>query len=51
MRLVYPSPTVLSKHTLVPVTDDGDRVGQLLSEDPELQRLAAVHGFRTGAFD
>jgi len=51
MRLVYPSPTVLSKHTLVAATDDGDRVGRLLAEDPELQRLAAVHGFRTGAFD
>jgi hypothetical protein len=51
MRLLYPAPTVLSKHTLVPVTDRGDRVGQLLAEDPELQRLAAVHGFRTGAFD
>ena len=51
MRLLYPSPTVLSKHTLVPVTDDGDTVGRLLTEDPQLQRLAAVHGFRTAAFD
>jgi hypothetical protein len=51
MRLIYPSPTVLSKHTLVPITDDGNRVGQLLTEDPDLQRLAAQHGFRTGAFD
>jgi hypothetical protein len=51
MTLVYPSPTVLSKHTLVPVTDAGDRVGRLLTEDPELQRLAARHGFRTAAFE
>lgn len=49
-ELVYPSPTVLSKHTLVPVTDAGDRLGRLLTEDPELQRLAAEHGFRTAAF-
>ncbi|WP_219823135.1 three-helix bundle dimerization domain-containing protein [Nocardia nova] len=45
--MLYPSPTVLSRHTLVPLTAAGDRVGQLLSTDPELQRLAAEHGFRT----
>ncbi|MEU7900228.1 hypothetical protein AB0B45_46275 [Nonomuraea sp. NPDC049152] len=48
MVLMYPSPTVLSKHTLVPLNADGDRVGRLLSTDPELQRLAAEHGFRSG---
>ncbi|AQZ61197.1 hypothetical protein BKM31_06605 [[Actinomadura] parvosata subsp. kistnae] len=47
MRLVYPSPTVLSKHTLVPLSAAGDRVGRLLTEDPELQSLAATYGFRT----
>ncbi|WP_227999820.1 three-helix bundle dimerization domain-containing protein [Nocardia australiensis] len=49
MVLTYPSPTVLSKHTLVPLNSEGDRIGQLLSTDPQLQRLAAEHGFRTGA--
>ncbi|MEQ4721221.1 hypothetical protein [Nonomuraea sp. B19D2] len=49
MVLMYPSPTVLSKHTLVPFNASGDRVGRLLSTDPELQRLAAEHGFRSGA--
>ncbi|SEG95974.1 hypothetical protein SAMN05444920_109218 [Nonomuraea solani] len=48
MVLMYPSPTVLSKHTLVPLNADGDRVGRLLSTDPQLQRLAAEHGFRSG---
>ncbi|MGN9838394.1 three-helix bundle dimerization domain-containing protein [Nonomuraea sp. H19] len=48
MVLMYPSPTVLSKHTLVPLNASGDRVGRLLSTDPELQRLAAEHGFRSG---
>lgn len=48
MKLLYPSPTVLSRHALVPLNDDGDRVGQLLSTDPQLQALAAEHGFRTG---
>ncbi|MGN9781630.1 hypothetical protein ACTMTF_09395 [Nonomuraea sp. ZG12] len=47
MRLVYPSPTVHSKHTLVPLTDAGTRVGELLTKDPELLGLAAQHGFRT----
>ncbi|MEO3870911.1 hypothetical protein ABGB18_19035 [Nonomuraea sp. B12E4] len=47
MRLVYPSPTVLSKHTLVPLKGAGDRVGELLTKDPELQALAAAYGFRT----
>jgi hypothetical protein len=48
MVLAYPAPTVFSKHTLVPLTPEGARVGELLSTDPELQRLAAEHGFRSG---
>ncbi|HEX7303407.1 hypothetical protein [Lentzea sp.] len=47
MKLLYPAPTVLSKHTLVPLRETGDRVGQLLSTDPELGKLAATFGFRT----
>jgi hypothetical protein len=47
MVLMYPSPTVLSKHTLVPLDAHGDTVGRLLTEDPDLQRLAAQYGFRT----
>jgi hypothetical protein len=47
MILMYPSPTVVSKHTLVPLNDKGDEVGRLLTQDPELQRLAAGHGLRT----
>ncbi|MFJ2837398.1 three-helix bundle dimerization domain-containing protein [Nocardia sp. NPDC087230] len=48
MVLTYPTPTVLSSHTLVPLTGTGDKVGKLLTENPELRRLAALHGFRTG---
>lgn len=48
MILMYPSPTVYSKHTLVPLTSNGDRVGRLLSTDPQLQQLAIKYGFRTG---
>jgi hypothetical protein len=45
--LMYPSPTVLSKHTLVPLTSRGDAIGQLLLNDPTLQKLAVKYGFRT----
>ncbi|MGW6422197.1 three-helix bundle dimerization domain-containing protein [Nocardia sp. NPDC055053] len=48
MVLTYPTPTVLSSHTLVPLTGTGDTIGKLLTENPELRRLAAEHGFRTG---
>ena len=47
--LMYPEPTVLTKHTLVPLRPAGDRVGRLLAGDPELQRLAVKWGFRTAA--
>lgn len=46
MVLMYPSPTVLSKHTVVPLTKSGDAVGQLLVNDPKLAKLAAQYGFR-----
>ena len=45
--LMYPRPTVLSKHTLVPLTSHGDAIGQLLLNDPQLQKLAVKYGFRT----
>jgi hypothetical protein len=47
MTLMYPSPTVLSKHVVVPLDGKGDQVGKLLSEDRQLQQLAVKHGFRT----
>jgi hypothetical protein len=54
MVLMYPDPDIVSKHTLVPLTSLGDRVGQLLTTDPTLQRLEVKYGFRTatpGAFN
>ncbi|MFD7154825.1 three-helix bundle dimerization domain-containing protein [Kribbella sp. NPDC059898] len=47
MVLMYPSPTVQSKHTLVSLNANGEKLGELLSTDPDLQQLAAGHGFRT----
>jgi hypothetical protein len=48
MVLMYPSPDVLSKHTFIPLTAAGARVGQLIQNDPTLLRLAVQYGFRTG---
>lgn len=45
--MLYPAPTTVSQHTLIPLTEEGDEVGRLLATDPELQRLAALNGFRT----
>ncbi|MFE3173819.1 hypothetical protein ACFXPA_21900 [Amycolatopsis sp. NPDC059090] len=47
MRMLYTAPTVYSKHTLVPFSANGNKVGQALSTDPELGKLAAAFGFRT----
>lgn len=47
MVLMYPKPTVFSKHTLVALSDGGAKLGEALENDAELQRLAVEHGFRT----
>jgi hypothetical protein len=46
MVLMYPDPDVFSKHTVVPLTETGTRVGELLVNDPTLSQLAAQYGFR-----
>jgi hypothetical protein len=48
MVMLYPQPTLYSKHVLVPYTPAGERVGQLLESDPQLRALAQEYGFRTG---
>lgn len=47
MVLAYPDPTIFSKHTLVPLTDGGRRLGEALTTDRALQQLAVEYGFRT----
>ncbi|MEU5328257.1 hypothetical protein AB0G65_18535 [Streptomyces parvus] len=44
--VLYPDTTVSSDHTLVPLTDHGRELGELLSTDPVLRKLAVRHGFR-----
>jgi len=47
MQLVYPDPTILSKHTFVGLTPNGIRLGDFLTNDPEIHQLATDYGFRT----
>jgi hypothetical protein len=51
MILMYPKPTIDSKHTLIPLTDRGDRVGNLLSTNPTLRAREAAFGFRPTDLD
>ncbi|HJU39207.1 MAG TPA: hypothetical protein VJ724_06500, partial [Tahibacter sp.] len=48
MVILYPRPTVFSKHVLVPYTPAGEKLGQALESDKELQQLAHDYGYRTG---
>ncbi|NLR74888.1 hypothetical protein [Leeia aquatica] len=45
--LIYPRPSLVLKHIWVSRSNAGQRVGQLLASDPDLQKIAAEYGFRT----
>jgi hypothetical protein len=47
MVLMYPDPTIFSKHTFVGLTPNGIRLGDFLTADPEMRTLATEYGFRT----
>lgn len=47
MVLMYPDPTIFSKHTFVGLTPNGIRLGDFLTTDPEMRSLATQYGFRT----
>lgn len=46
MVLMYPDPGIYTKHVLVPLTENGRRLGEALTTDEELRRLAVEYGFR-----
>ncbi|MET9729126.1 substrate-binding domain-containing protein [Streptomyces sp. NPDC006458] len=46
LTVLYPDTTANSDHTVVPLTENGRAIGELLSDDKELRRLAVKHGFR-----
>ena len=47
MVLMYPDPTIFSKHTFVGLTANGIRLGDFLANDAEMRSLATEYGFRT----
>ncbi len=47
MVLLYPEPTIYSKHTFVGLTAAGKSFGDFLNTDPEVRTLATDYGFRT----
>ncbi|MEM7538122.1 MAG: hypothetical protein AAF639_38495, partial [Chloroflexota bacterium] len=48
MVLMYPEPTIFTKHTLLPLngSEGAELLGELLETDPELQKLAIEYGLR-----
>jgi hypothetical protein len=46
MVLIYPTPTVFTKHVLIPVSEGGQKLGELLLNDPTLKQLEVEFGFR-----
>jgi hypothetical protein len=47
MVLLYPKPTLFTKHVFVALSAKGVKLGQLLESNPELQALAVEYGYRT----
>ncbi|MEU5703724.1 substrate-binding domain-containing protein [Streptomyces aurantiacus] len=46
LTVLYPDTTTNSDHTVVPLTDEGRALGELLGSDKLLRGLAVRHGFR-----
>ncbi len=46
MVLLYPVPTILSKHTLVALSDNGARFAQAMTSNPKIGSIAQRYGFR-----
>src|ERR1035441_3014060 len=46
MVLLYPVPTILSKHTIVALSDNGARFAQVMTTYPKIASIAQRYGFR-----
>jgi hypothetical protein len=46
MVLLYPVPTILTKHTLVALSDNGARFAQEIISNPKISSIAQRYGFR-----
>ncbi len=51
MVLLYPRPTLFTKHVFVAMSAKGAKLGALLESDPGLQALALEYGYRTSGQD
>lgn len=51
MVLLYPEPTIYTDHTLIAMNNKGKKLGEALTDDPDLQKLAIKYGFRNKAGD
>jgi hypothetical protein len=47
MVLLYPEPTLFTKHVFIPFNADAEKLADALSNDETLQQIAAQHGLRT----
>ena len=47
MQLMYPEPTIFSKHSFVALSDNARRLGDFLGTDPGIRSLEVEYGFRT----
>ena len=47
MVLLYPAPTILSKHTLVALTDNGARFSEVMISNNKIKSIAHHYGFRS----
>jgi hypothetical protein len=47
MILLYPAPTVLTKHTMVALTDTGARFAQVMTTNQKVISIAQHYGFRS----
>lgn len=46
MSLLYPSPTLFTKHTMITFNDKAQKLTDLLSNNEEIKKIAAEYGFR-----
>ena len=46
MVLLYPEPTILTKHTIVALSDNGVRFAQVMTSNPKVISIAQRYGFR-----
>jgi hypothetical protein len=47
MVLLYPEPTLFTKHVFIPFNADAEKLANALMNDEELQKIAVQHGLRT----